>query len=78
MVMVKAKPKLKAKPKSMMMPQIKKKAKKLGINCGKMKKNEIIHSIQQAEGFSPCFGTSNGQCTNTACCFIRDCLKTKV
>ncbi len=61
--------------KSIGMPKIKTKAKKLGITPGKMKKAELIHSIQVAEGFEPCFGRSNGDCSNTACCFMTDCLK---
>jgi len=61
--------------KSMSMPEIKMKAKALGINPGKLKKAELIHSIQAAEGCTPCFGRSNGQCTNTDCCFMKDCLK---
>jgi hypothetical protein len=58
----------------MKMPQIKNKAKSLGITPGKMKKAELIHSIQIAEGCTPCFGRSNGQCGNTDCCFMPDCL----
>ncbi|MHC4726458.1 MAG: Rho termination factor N-terminal domain-containing protein [Planctomycetota bacterium] len=63
------------KRKSMGMPQIKMKAKSLGINPGTMKKPELIHSIQVAEGYSPCFGMSGGHCDYTDCCFIKDCLK---
>ena len=59
------------------MPEIKKKAKELGITLGKMKKTDLIHAIQTAEGCTPCFGRSNGECTNTGCCFIPDCLKTR-
>lgn len=61
----------------MTIDKIKRKAKKLGINCGKMKKAEIIHSIQTAEGNMPCFGTTNGSCEQVKCCFIKDCLKIK-
>jgi len=63
------------KGKSMSMPQIRLKAKSLGINPGKMKKPELIHTIQLTEGYSPCFGTSGGNCEYTDCCFINDCLK---
>jgi hypothetical protein len=55
--------------------EIKRKAKALGINWTKMKKSELIHAIQEAEGNTPCFGTSNGNCQQTDCCFIEDCLK---
>jgi len=61
--------------KSLKMPEIRKKAKVLGITPGKMKKAELVHSIQQAEGCNPCFGHSNGQCEYTDCCFMQDCLK---
>ena len=62
----------------MNMTEIRKKAKTLGIVPGKMKKAELIHSIQIAEGCSPCFGRSNGQCEYIDCCFMQDCLKTKL
>jgi len=60
------------------MPGIRVKAKALGITPGKMKKAELIHAIQQAEGYTPCFGRSNGQCPYTDCCFMTDCLKVKL
>jgi len=71
-------PATKVKKKSMTMPQIKRKAKRLGISAGKMKKAELIHSIQEAEGCTPCFGTSNGECHYSDCCFMPDCLKITV
>jgi hypothetical protein len=61
----------------MSIPQLKAKAEKLGVNPGKMKKTELIHSIQRAEGFNPCFGTTNGYCPQEACCFRDDCLTLK-
>ncbi len=64
--------------KSISMSEIKAKANYLGITPGKMKKPELIHAIQIAEGCTPCFGRSNGQCSNTDCCFMKDCLKTKL
>jgi len=64
--------------KSMKMPEVKQKAKALGITSGKMNKLELIHAIQMSEGYRPCFGTSNGQCVYTDCCFLEDCLKIRV
>jgi len=64
--------------KSVSMSEIKAKANYLGITPGKMKKPELIHAIQTAEGCTPCFGRSNGQCSNTDCCFMKDCLKTRL
>lgn len=63
------------KGKRMSMPQIRTKAQSLGIDPGKMKKPELIHTIQVAEGYSPCFGKSGGHCDYSDCCFIKDCLK---
>lgn len=64
--------------KSMTMSEIKMKAKALGINPGKMKKPDLIHAIQAAEGNTQCFGWSNGHCPNIGCCFMKDCLKTRL
>jgi len=61
--------------KTMKMPEIRSKAKALGITPGRMKKAELIHVIQRAEGYTACFGKSNGQCPYTDCCFRADCLK---
>jgi hypothetical protein len=61
--------------KSIGMPEIRKKAKALGITPGKLKKAELIHTIQVNEGCTPCFGRSYGNCTSTDCCFMTDCLK---
>ena len=64
--------------KSMKMPEIKIKAKALGINPGTMKKTELIHAIQSAEGNTQCYGWSNGYCPSTDCCFMKDCLKIRL
>jgi len=64
--------------KRMGMPEIRKKAQMLGIIPGKMKKPELIHTIQVTEGYMPCFGRSNGQCSNSDCCFMQDCLKLRL
>ena len=64
--------------KTLKMTEIKDKAKGLGIDPGTMKKHELIHAIQRAEGNTPCFGTTNGYCSNSNCWFIKDCLKTKL
>ena len=57
------------------MPELKEKAGNLGIQTGKMKKTEVIHAIQNAEHYTPCYGTTNGQCSQLECCFRGDCLK---
>jgi len=59
------------------MNEIKDKAKNLGINPGTMKKTELIRAIQRSEGNNTCYGTTNGTCQWTECCFRSDCLKIK-
>jgi hypothetical protein len=67
-------PSTKMAEKRLDMPEIRNKAKMLGIIPGKMRKPELIHAIQVAEGYTPCFGKSGGQCCHIDCCFIKDCL----
>ncbi len=57
------------------MSEIIKKARAVGIDPGKMKKAELVRSIQAAEDCTPCFGASDGQCAHTDCCFMLDCFK---
>jgi hypothetical protein len=64
----------KRRSKEMKMPDVKKKALTLGIDCGKMKKAELIHTIQKKENYTPCYGSSKGQCQYVNCCFRDDCL----
>jgi len=70
-------PTTKITEKRMTMPEIRMKAMALGLKPGKMKKAELIHAIQLAEGCTPCFGRSNGYCAYSDCCFMTDCLKIK-
>ena len=58
----------------MKIADIKEKAKKLGINPGKLKKVDLIMSIQKAEKNTPCFGTGTPACPHMACCWREDCL----
>jgi len=71
-------PATKIAEKRMGMPDIRMKAKALGLIPGKMNKADLIHAIQIAEGCLPCFGRSGGQCSYTDCCFLTDCYKTKL
>jgi len=64
--------------KRMGMPEIRMKAKAVGLTPGKIKKVDLIHAIQVAEGCLPCFGKSGGQCSYTDCCFMKDCFKIKL
>ena len=54
--------------------EIKNRARKLGIIPGKLKKDELILSIQKAEGNTPCFGTGTEACPYLNCCWRHDCI----
>jgi len=71
-------PATKVEKRSIKMAEIRDKARALGIPFGKMKKAELIHSIQTAEGNTACFGRSNGQGEYTDCCFMQECLKIRL
>ena len=59
----------------MKMPQVKQKAKALGIDPGKKKMADLILAIQKAEGNTMCFGTGTPACRYTACCWREDCIR---
>lgn len=63
--------------KPMTMTEIKQKARNVGINPGKMKKVHLVRAIQTAEGNTPCYGTNDGNCPWTECCFMPDCARVK-
>ncbi|MEW6108336.1 MAG: Rho termination factor N-terminal domain-containing protein [Nitrospirota bacterium] len=59
----------------MNLKEIKEIAKRNGIKTVKMKKDEIIRSIQRAEGNFDCFGTAvSGECSQVDCLWRSDCL----
>ncbi len=59
----------------MNMKQVRKKATSMGIKkTGKMKKIDLIHTIQIEEGNPPCFLTVNDLCNQADCCWRSDCL----
>jgi len=46
------------------------------VGVGKLRKAELVHTIQQAEGNDPCFGAEWRQhCAEMHCCWRPDCLK---
>jgi hypothetical protein len=58
----------------MKMTEVKAKAKSVGVEPGKMKKDDLIRAVQKAEGYNACFGTeAAADCQQTACCFMMDC-----
>jgi hypothetical protein len=59
----------------MTLKKIKDMAKGKGIKVGNMKKENIIRSIQRAEGNFDCFGTvTGGVCDQVNCLWREDCL----
>lgn len=60
----------------MNLKDVKEIAKQKGIKAGKMKKEEIIRSIQKAEGNFDCFGTAvSGECSQDDCLWREDCMQ---
>jgi hypothetical protein len=59
----------------MKMPELREKARALGMIPRSLKKADLIHAIQRKEGFTPCFGKSKGKCAHPDCCFMDDCLR---
>ncbi|MFZ6017292.1 MAG: SAP domain-containing protein [Nitrospirota bacterium] len=56
--------------------QVKEIARQKGVKVGNMKKEEIIRTIQRAEGNFDCFGTAaGGICDQADCLWRNDCLK---
>jgi hypothetical protein len=53
---------------------IRQKAKSLGVKVAKKDNAELIKSIQQAEGNTPCFKTASGSCNQLNCLWRMDCL----
>lgn len=58
----------------MNMNQVKSKAKEMGIKIGKMKKGELIRSIQTQEGNFPCFESASSYCDQEYCSWRKDCI----
>ena len=59
----------------MTVKEIKAKAKEMGLQFGnKMKKADMIRSIQSAEGNTPCFQTGMTSCNQENCCWRSDCM----
>lgn len=58
----------------MNMQLVREKAKLLDLRPGKMKKANLIHTIQSKEGNPTCFGTAKDFCDQIECCWRKDCL----
>jgi len=60
----------------MKLQEIKSVAKRTGVSAGKMKKVELIRSIQRAEGNRDCYATAYAnECNQMNCLWRDDCLK---
>lgn len=58
----------------MKMDEIKAIAREHGIKISKLKKSDLVRSIQQAEGNSPCFDTNRShECGQNSCLWRDDC-----
>lgn len=52
-------------------------AAELGLKgVSRMKKADLIRTIQAHEGNFPCFGTADGHCDQMSCLWRADCLQT--
>ena len=56
------------------MAEIRSKAKELGLEIHRLKKPDLIRSIQTAEGNTACFATSRTECDQMLCCWRADCM----
>ena len=48
-------------------------AEKMSIDPGKMNKKELIRTIQEKEGYTPCFKTEPPSCEQFNCCWRDEC-----
>lgn len=59
----------------MKVTDIKKKAKSLGVEPGKMAKTDLVRAIQAAEGNPQCFDSGRPECAEAKCCWRMDCIR---
>ncbi len=58
----------------MKMVDIKRIAKRVGCNSGRLKKADLIKKIQEVEGNFPCFQSAGDYCNQEKCSWRDDCL----
>ncbi len=59
----------------MKMKEVREVANRKGVEAGKMKKTELIKTVQRAEGNNDCFGTRHvDECNQLNCLWRKDCL----
>ena len=62
----------------MKLQEVKAIAKRRGIDPGRMRKDELIKTLQRDEGNNDCFGAALSiGCSELDCCWREDCLKYK-
>lgn len=60
----------------MKIEEIIEKARVLGINSKNKNKLELVHEIQQKEGYESCYSSLRRNCSYSfECCFAEDCLR---
>lgn len=59
----------------MIVKEIRKIAREMGINGTKMRKVDLIRAIQLKEGNTPCYQTGIVACAQRDCCWWADCQK---
>ena len=57
----------------MKLPEVKEKAKSMGIRIGKLNKSELIREIQRQERNTACFGVGITECEQIQCLWRSDC-----
>ncbi len=57
----------------MKIAEIQRKAQSMGIDYGKLKKDDLIRNIQSREGYESCYKTKRSSCDQYGCCWRDDC-----
>lgn len=57
----------------MKIAEIQIKARNLGLDPGKQKKEDLVRSIQSKEGNEPCYKSGRTSCIQYECCWRNDC-----
>ena len=58
----------------MTIKEIRRRAKKLGVNVDTEDKAALVRAIQTAERNPQCFQTGRTSCSEKACCWMSDCI----
>jgi len=61
----------------MKMPEVRVKAKELGLKTSRKRKADLIREVQRAEGNFDCFRSAADSCDQLVCCWREECLGLK-